>query len=46
MKAAWAIKVELPKIDVKEAGSKRDILIYTGGDLQLDDYQWEVIKVA
>ncbi|XP_046344560.2 uncharacterized protein LOC124125321 [Haliotis rufescens] len=46
VRAAWAIKVELPKTDVKEAGSERDILIYTGGDLQLDDYVWEVIQVA
>lgn len=46
MRAAWAIKVKLPKSQVKEVGSKRDILIYTDGDLQLDDYVWEVIQVA
>ncbi|XP_046344569.1 uncharacterized protein LOC124125330 [Haliotis rufescens] len=46
MRAAWAIEVKLPKSQVKEVGSKRDILIYTGGDLQLDDYVWEVIQVA
>ncbi|XP_046574635.1 uncharacterized protein LOC124282652 [Haliotis rubra] len=46
MRASWAIKVELPQSRVREVDSKRDILIYTGGDLVLVPGNYEVIKVA
>ncbi|XP_046574653.1 uncharacterized protein LOC124282673 isoform X1 [Haliotis rubra] len=44
MRASWAIKVELPQSRVREVDSKRDILIYTGGDLVLVPGNYEVIK--